>query len=189
MARLTQRLGLTRAEADEHYRKALLAYQVVNQKRNLEEALLHMDAAISALPDNAEYYAARGLMYAEDGIDDKAEADFRAALKRFPYEMLAHYGLGVLAFRQRSWDAALAHFTEAYRVDPARPETLYYLAIVYHRRGENEYARQVMARAVAALDAAAPNPDSLSAADQRALERRRSDAGKWLKTFQKLAPG
>lgn len=185
MGRLTQRLGLTRFEADEFYKKALAAYQ----KRNMEEALLNMSSAIAMLPDNAEYYAARGLMYAEDGIDDKARHDFDAAIQRFPYEMLAHYGRGMIAFNQKKWDEALEHFTTAYRIDPQRPETLYYLAIVYHRKGENDNARKVMAVAVAALDAANPNADALTGADARAFERRRTDANKWLKTFEKLVEG
>lgn len=185
MARLTQRLGLTRFEADEFYKKALAAYQ----KRNMEDALLNMDSAIAAMPDNAEYYAARGLMYVEDGVDDKAEQDFNAALQHFPYEMLAHYGRGMLAFNRKKWDEALEHFTAAYRMDQQRPETLYYLAIVYHRKNENENARKVMTLAITALDAANPNADALTGADQRALERRRSDAAKWLKTFEKLAEG
>lgn len=185
MGRLTQRLGLTRFEADEFYKKALAAYQ----KRNMEEAQQHMSSAIAILPDNAEYYAARGLMYAEDGHDIEAAQDFNAAIQRYPYEMLAHYGLGMIAFNQKKWDAALEHFTAAYRMDPKRPETLYYLAIVYHRKSENDNARKVMALAITALDATAPNADALTGADQRAMERRRTDANKWLKTFEKLVEG
>ncbi|HEX2619918.1 MAG TPA: tetratricopeptide repeat protein, partial [Phototrophicaceae bacterium] len=149
MARITQRLGLTRFEADEFYKKALAAYE----KRNLDEALINMSDAINALPNNSEYYAARGFLYLEDGIDDKASADFTQALKLYAYEMLAHYGLGVVAYREKKWDEALKSFTSAYHVDPKRPETLYYLAMVYHQKGDPVSALQVMRQAYELLDA------------------------------------
>jgi tetratricopeptide (TPR) repeat protein len=168
MARITQRLGLTRYEADEFYKKGLAAYE----KRNLDEALVNLSDAIDALPNHAEYYAARGFVYLEDGIEDKAGADFQQALKLYPYEMLAHYGQGILAYRSKQWEPALNHFLNAYRADQKRPETLYYLALVYHHLGQYENALQVMRQAQAALDA---NGD-----------KRKSDAGKWVRTLEKL---
>lgn len=169
MARLSQRLGLTRYEADEYYRKGLAAYE----KRNLEEAIINITDAINALPTNPEYYAARGLMYVEDDIPDKALADFEQALKRYPYEMLAHYGRGVLAFREKEWDTALEHFTQAYRSDPNRAETLYYLALTYHRKGEQVNAHTVMQKAQALFE--------------QSGDKRKSDAAKWSRTLEKLA--
>jgi tetratricopeptide (TPR) repeat protein len=169
MARINQRLGLTRYEADEYYKKGLAAYE----KRNLDEALINLENAITALPNNAEYYAARGFVYLEDGLEDKAEADFAQALKLYPYEMLAHYGRGVIAFREKKWDAALQHFMNAYYADPKRAETLYYMAIVYHRKGENANALQVMRQAQSLLEAA--------------NDKRKNDATKWIRTLEKLA--
>jgi tetratricopeptide (TPR) repeat protein len=168
MARLNQRLGLTRYEADEYYKKALAAYE----KRNLDEALINMNDAIQALPTNPEYYATRGFFFVEDDVPDKAEADFEKALKIHPYEMLAHYGRGIIAFRNKKWDEALQHFLNAYYADPKRAETLYYLAIVYHRRGENANAVHVMRQAHELLEAAG--------------DKRRSDALKWIRTLEKI---
>lgn len=169
MSRLTQRLGLTRFEADEHYKQALQAYD----KRNMEEALLAMEQAIIMLPDESEYWAARGLFYLEDGINDKAAADFEQALRLHPYEPLAHYGRGVIAYNSRNWDEALAHFTDAYRADPKRPETLYYLGLTHHRRRENRYALNVMQQAQARFE--------------EKEDRRARDAARWIKTFEKMA--
>jgi Flp pilus assembly protein TadD len=168
MASFNQRLGLTRYEADEYYKKGLAAYE----KRNLDEALVNLTDAINALPSNAEYYAARGFIYLEDGIDDKAEVDFAQALKLYPYEMLAHYGRGVIAFREKKWDEALRHFTSAYHANPKRAETLYYLALVYHRTGENANALHVMRQAHALLEAAG--------------DKRKGDAAKWIKALEKI---
>lgn len=168
MARLTQRFGLTRFEADEYYKKALEAYR----KHQLEEALLNLGEAIRLLPRNAEYYAARGFFYLEDGVREKALADFEEALRLHPYEMLAHYGRGIIAYNDRNWDEALAHFKDASYVAPRRPEVVYYLALVYHRKGENEKALSLMEQAAALFE--------------EANDRRRADANRWLRELQRL---
>lgn len=168
MARLVQRLGLTRYEADEYYKQALQAYD----KRQLGEAILKMDEAIKLLPNHAEYYAARGFFYLEDGVRDKAQADFETALKLYPYEMLAHYGRGMIAYQSKNWDEALAHFTDAYRSNPERPETLYYLALCYHRKGANVLALTTMQQAQTRFE--------------KTNDKRKGDAGRWVRTFQKL---
>jgi tetratricopeptide (TPR) repeat protein len=169
MARLTQRLGLTRYEADEHYKKALEAYT----KRQMQEAILEMEHAINLLPNNAEYYAARGFFYLEDGIEDKATADFEQALRHYAYETLAHFGRGVIAYKSRNWDEALAHFTDAYRSDPKRSETLYYLALTHHRKGNNVMALSLMEQANAIFE------------EQN--DKRRTDSGRWVRELRKLA--
>jgi tetratricopeptide (TPR) repeat protein len=168
MARLTQRLGLTRYEADEYYKKALDAYH----KNQLEEALVNVTEAISLLPRNSEYYAARGFFYLEDGVRDKAYDDFEAALRLHPYEMLAHYGRGIMAYNDRNWDEALAHFKDALIANPKRPETLYYLALTHHRRDNQEQALQYMEQALAAFE--------------EVNDRRRADARRWVRELSRI---
>lgn len=167
MARITQRVGFTRYEADEHYKLALDAYK----KNRFDAAITHMDDAIALLPTKAEYYATRGFFYLEDDVADRALADFERALKINRLEMLAHYGRGVIAYKDGSMNEALAHFTDAYKADPSRPETLYYLALVYHRQRHNAAARQWMQQALAAFEAAD--------------DRRKNDAARWLKEIER----
>lgn len=166
---LNQRLGLTRYEADEHYRLALEAY---SKRKNLDAAILHMSDAIAMLPTKSEYYAARGYFYFEDGLYDKAQADFQQALKIYRFEMLAHYGRGMIAYKDKNWAEAVAHFTDAYRADPKRPETLYYLALAHHHNHDNRQALAFMAQAAAAFEGVD--------------DRRKADAGRWVKEFQKI---
>ncbi|NJL56685.1 tetratricopeptide repeat protein [bacterium] len=168
MARINQRLGLTRYEADEYYKQALVAYH----KKKLDEAILAMDNAISLLPNHAEYYAARGFFCLQDGIEDRATADFEQALRLYPYEVLAHYGRGVVAYGRRNWDEALAHFNDAYRANPNRAETLYYLALTHHRKGNNVLALTYMQQAVTAFEAAE--------------DKRQRDAERWVRELQRL---
>lgn len=169
MPALNQRLGLTRYEADEYYKRALEAYR----KANFDEAIDAMNYALELLPTKAEYYAARGFFQYEDGALAEAEADFQRALEYFPYEMLAHYGLGMIAYKNQDWDTALERFTIAWRVEPQRPETLYYLALTYMRRGETASALNVMTQAQAAFEAG--------------NDRRKTLAERWLRELGRLA--
>ena len=84
MPRIDQHLGFTRFAADEYYKQALEAFK----KGDFDAAVDDMKNAIAALPRKAEYYAARGFMYLEDGVTQSALDDFDQALKIFPHEML-----------------------------------------------------------------------------------------------------
>jgi tetratricopeptide (TPR) repeat protein len=167
MARVTQRLGMARFEADEYYRQALDAYR----KNRFDNAINSLNDAILIQGNRAEFFAARGLIYLEDGVKDKAQADFEKALKLNKHEMLAHYGRGIIAYQSNNWDEALAHFSDAYKADPERPETLYYLALVYHRKHQHDVAHRLMEVGLGFL----PEED-----------KRRPDFQRWLREFEKI---
>jgi tetratricopeptide (TPR) repeat protein len=167
MPSFNQRLGITRYEADEYYRRALEAYR----KNDFDSAIDAMNDAIDALPNKVEYYAARGLIRLEDGELEAARADFEEALRRFKYEMLANYGMGVLEYKTGNWDEALGFFLSAHYADQQRPEPLYYLALTYHRKGDLVNATNYMVKANAAFEAA--------------NDRRKADSAKWLREFSK----
>ncbi len=169
MPALSQRLGMTRFEADEYYRHALDAYA----KRDLGLAVDQMNYAIELLPTRSEYFAARGFFQLEDAAYDEAETDFARALEIYPYEMLAHYGRGVIAYRNKDLDAALAHFTAAYRADPNRGETLYYLGLIYLAQGDPAAALDLMVRAQTAFE--------------QAGDKRRVNADRMVRELGKLA--
>lgn len=168
MAKLGQRLGLTRYDADQHYKLALQAYQ----KSKLDDAIIEIDKALELLPNSPEYLAAKGFFYLEDGIKDKAQENFEAALSIYPYEVMAHYGLGVLAYKGKQWEEAINHFNMAYRADPDRPEITYYLALANHRVGKNAIATRYMQQAETRFD--------------KLGDKRKSDANKWIKTLERL---
>jgi tetratricopeptide (TPR) repeat protein len=172
MSAFSQRLGLNRYDADENYKLALEAYR----KHQLDEAIAKMDEAIALVPRRAEYYAARGFFHLEKGgkqDKEKAQADFEQALKNYPLEMLANYGRGIIAFESKNWDEALAYFKDAFKGDPKRGETLYYLAMTLHRKQDNIQAGVYMEQAIAAFD--------------KTGDKRKGDAQKWQKEFQRLA--
>lgn len=168
MSQLTKRLGLSRYDADVEYKLSIQHYL----KRQLTDAILAVERAIELLPTNAEYLAARGFYYLEDGAEKEAKRDFEAALAVFAYEVLAHVGLGMLAYRNSKWDVALEHFIQAYRADPKRAETAYYLALCYHRKLQNKEALDYMTKAVALME--------------KSNDKRKADAQKWVKQFEKM---
>jgi tetratricopeptide (TPR) repeat protein len=169
MPRINQQLGFTRFEADEYYKQALEAYA----KGDFDAAVDAMKNAITALPRKPEYYAARGLMYLEDGVTESALEDFHQALRLFPHEMLAHYGLGIVAYREKNWDDALEHFTAAYYVDAQRAETLYYLALTHYHKRDFPNAANLMKLA----------NDRFEATD----DKRKADSAKWLRELGRMA--
>lgn len=149
MPSLTQRLGVQRYEADQIYKEALAALQ----KRDNKTAIARLNEAIRLLPTNAEYWAARGLVYYNEGTDDLAQADFERALKAYAYELLAHYGLGLVALRDSRPHDAIKHLEAAYRIDPERPETLYALGYAHDQANNPHDALQWMELANSRFDA------------------------------------
>jgi tetratricopeptide (TPR) repeat protein len=174
MARLVARFGISRYEADEHYRIALDFYQ----KRNLDQAVHHLNSAIELFPNRAEYYAARAFFRLEDGLPNEAEPDLEKALSLNPYEVLGNYGKGVIAYNNKEYEKALDYFLKAWAADNQRAETLYYLGMSYHRLKQNQKAIQWMRQAFTIYEKA-PEED-------KEAKRRQKIAERWLVEFEKL---
>ena len=168
MGSLAQRLGLSRYQADERYHAALRAYR----ERKLSAAKAEVKVAIELLPTQAEYHATLGYFHLEDKDDIGAQEAFARALELHAYEMLANYGQGLLAYRDKDWERAAAWFTNALAAHPERAETQYYLAMTNHRLGHNPEALKWMQ----------------SAADlfARAEDRRERHCQAWIKEFVRL---
>lgn len=174
MARLVARFGMTRYDADEHYRIAIDFFQ----KNNLDQAILNMNSAIELLHNRAEYYAARGFFRLEDGDPTRAEPDFDKALEINAYEVLANFGKGVIAYNHKDYDKALESFMKAWAANNERPETLYYIALSHHRKKDNNLAQYWMQQAVVQYQKAAEN--------NREAKKRLRNAEKWVGEFGKL---
>ena len=170
MTKLSHRFGAKRFAADEYYARALQAYQA----QRLPEAQEHIESAIELLPNHAEYLAMQGWIHLEGDETGAAKAAFDLALQANPYEMLANYGKGMLAYREKSWDSAAGCFLNALAASPDRPEIQYYLALVRHRQGENAQALQWM--------------DAAKTIFAKASDDREERCHAWLREFEKLLP-
>lgn len=168
MSGLRQRLGISRFQADEHYKLALLAFG----RRDLKRAQAEIQAAIDLLPRHAEYHAVHGLYLLEDKAPDRAQDAFERALALDAYDMLANYGGGMMAYRAKDWKTAARLFLMALAAKPSRPETQYFLAMAYHRLGQNAEAERWMDAARAGF------------ADRD--DRREKQSAGWIREFRKL---
>lgn len=166
--KLAQHLGISRYEADERYRAGLAAFA----RRDQAQAIRALESAVELLPSHAEYHAALGFVLLDDKQQRAANAAFERALSMNPYEMLANYGLGAIAYRAKKWLEAKNYFTVAHAAQPKRAETRYYLAMVQHRLGQNADALRWMGGAASAFAAAG--------------DRRESHCTAWTREFRKL---
>jgi tetratricopeptide (TPR) repeat protein len=64
-----------------------------SDKEMYDQAIADYSKAIAVKPDDAVAYGDRGLVYAKQGHNDLAEADFRAALKLDPTDQASKDGL------------------------------------------------------------------------------------------------
>ena len=168
MTKLAQRLGIPRFQADEHYRAALAAFI----SRDLAKAIAELQFAVELLPGHAEYHAALGFVLLDDKQHRKASECFERALKLNPYEMLANYSQGTIAYRAKNWQVAVGYFSAARVAQPERPETLYYLAMVNHRLGRNAEALRWIETAAAGFASSG--------------DRREAHCNAWKQEFHKL---
>lgn len=142
-------------------------------RRQYDDALADLTEAIAHEPRSAELYTTRGLVYVEAGKKDYvpyARADFEYALTLDPGQMVAHYGLGMIAYGQEKYDEALEHFNAARDIAPLRPEIYYFRALSYFQMGDAQ-------RALDEMDIAMPMFDP---GDPRHL-----DAARWKTAFKK----
>ena len=165
-----QRFGVSRYEADEAYQRALEPLA----RRDFDRAHDLLNEAVEMLPSGSEYIAARGLVHVEEAEYPQAEADFHEALRLFPHEMLAHFGLGMIAFRRdKNYAGAVQHFLAASYVQPDRPETLFWLALSYYYQGDLVNAANYLARADNRFE--------------QLSDKRRAETQRWIKELSKHA--
>lgn len=137
-------------------------------KKKWKPALADLDEALELEPDNAEYYITRGLILLQQDEDDEAEIDFADGLRLDRTQWLAHYGRGIIAFKQENYQTAIDQFSRAQHVAPERPEVYFYRAVAFHEMGNS-------AEAVRDMEFA-----------QRLIgdeDARHSQTQKWLKVF------
>ena len=168
MTSLAQRLGVTRFDADRHYRTGLAAFIARDQRT----AIAELRAAIELLPNHAEFHAALGLLLLEDKRKAAAVEAFDEALRLNPYEAMANYGKGMIAYRAKDWNTAESLFFNALAAQPKRAEAQYYIAMVKHRLGQNTEALDWMRAAAAGF------------AEQS--DKRESHCTAWMREFEKL---
>ena len=93
------------------------------------------------------------------------------ALEISSYEMLANYGKGIIAYRDKDWEGASHYFLAAWAASPERAETLYYLGLVAYRLKDFSRATDWMMRARASYE-------------KRGEKKFINDTNEWIREFR-----
>lgn len=187
-------MGLLRLSRPRTYAERYLERGLYHlDKKKYEEGIADLSEAIEHDPHNPELYTTRGFIYLEANeaaFLDYAREDFEYALYLNPKEMVAVYCLGMMAYGQGDYEAALTHFARAREIAPLRAEIYYYRALCYYELGNLQRAYDEMDIAKPLFEAG--DPRHLAAEKwfnkfKRELKSR-SRASKKPKTEQPAAP-
>ncbi len=90
----------------------------------------------------ADVHLTLGQIHTNYGDQDKAQAEYKAAIALQPQNTAAHFGLGRLDYEDKDFEAALAHFKQAVKYDPSYAPTHYNLGLAYLKLGEKDKAQE-----------------------------------------------
>ncbi|MCZ7547145.1 MAG: tetratricopeptide repeat protein [Anaerolineae bacterium] len=155
-----------RALAQQHYERALAFYDA----GKIEMAVADLSEAIRHNHRRADLYAARGLVWAELGEYPYAEYDFETARRLSGGAMIAHYGLGMVAYFGARYDEAIYHFSRALERDPERAECYYFRSVCHYENAALDQAEVDMSFARQLLPPEDP---------------RQLDAARWLGVYRR----
>lgn len=135
-----------------------------------EDAAEAYQKALAADPRHIEARNALAVVYAVQGLSDKAELEFKTAIAAAPGHSHLHNNLGYFYLQLGRTDQAIAAFREGQRLDPENVRVLNNLALAEQRAGKPTIApllpATVSAKAVARANEAvattkAPRPEAL----------------------------
>ncbi len=169
---------------------SLAAGRLAAARRRFEEALV-------LAPRYAEAKLNLAIVAGREGAPDRAAALYGEVLREHPRRgdllAVAHFGLGELDLGSGAWPSAIAHLSEASRLDSARAEYPNNLAFALVRAGRADEALAVLRPARARFPAepallkntalawlAMGAPDSALAAADLAVRMRPAYAAGWL---------
>src|SRR3984893_19125400 len=144
------------AEAQKYFEKALaadpkcaiarltLGISLLSQQK-LEQARAALEEAARLLPNDPYAWYNLGLVYKDTGETEKGIEAFQHVAQLSP-EADAHYFLGYLHGQLQQYDEAIAEFQKALAAFPYHASSEFGIARAYQRKGDNDSARQHLAR-------------------------------------------
>lgn len=127
-----------------HFNLAVSLFQL----RQFEEAGREAHAALAIAPWYTRAEELQGAISIERKDTTAARSAFERVLTTDPDSYTAHYNIGVLAARDRAWDAAERHLRASLRVDPNAAEACNALGCVLLQRGDLEQAAGALRQAI-----------------------------------------
>jgi len=84
----------------------------------------------------------RGIGFIKESKINRAEAEFRRAIRQKPEFAEAHYRLGEVLLSQHQIEEAITEFRKAVRLKPEVALNLYLLAVILDKDGKRKEARE-----------------------------------------------
>lgn len=94
-----------------------LAYLLIEQNKDIEEALRLAQKAKKKLPKDPDVMDTLGLAYYKKGFYDNAVAEFLDSLELRPDHPVVHYHLGLAYFKKGDKDQARKELEKALKLD------------------------------------------------------------------------
>jgi tetratricopeptide (TPR) repeat protein len=132
---LDSRLKELEKLADEYPKRSDIPYQIAGvwyQKENYRESARSLERAIYIDPQEGKYHFHLGRVYMNMRELDLAEKEFRRALELMPGDRYTgpHGAMGYLLCQKGRWQEAQKEFEACVRIDPAEPNSYYYLGCI-----------------------------------------------------------
>ena len=133
----------------------------------VERALRGFDQTVSLQPDYAPAYIRRADLLFSAGKLDRAESDYRSALRLDGKNPAALAGLGQIALQRNDPASAIESLEQALRLQPEASRLRVALGLAYRKAGQLDKAREVLAeRGDSAVWTVDPLVDALAALRQ-----------------------
>lgn len=131
--------------------------QLHESRGELDEAGVHLSAAVERHPDLPAALLARGAFLARRKQHRDAEADLGRAVHLAPDSVETHFALGFALWRRGVAADAVEHLRRAASIDPTRADVAHYLGEALHQVGDDVGALTALERATQ-LDTRNPKP-------------------------------
>ncbi|MBT8365110.1 MAG: tetratricopeptide repeat protein [Deltaproteobacteria bacterium] len=115
----------------------LCAYAPITVARNRDwkDGLTLWSKTVKQSPDSGVARGSLGRAYQEQGLLDKALAEYKSAAKIMPNHFKAYYNLGVVYDQQGHFDQAVANYKKSISISPEFANAHYNLANLYQKYG------------------------------------------------------
>jgi tetratricopeptide (TPR) repeat protein len=107
----------------------------VARNRDWKDGLTLWTKSVKQTPDSGVARGSLGRGYLEQGMLEKAIAEFKAAVQLMPDHFKAFYNLGVIYDRKNDVEQALFHYKAAIRINPGFADAHFNLANLYQKNG------------------------------------------------------
>jgi len=123
--------------------------RIVTRSRVWHDDSIFYRSTLAAQPDAVALRINLGAVYWNSGFPDKAEAEWREALRRAPNHWLILNNLGLAAARKKRYDEAIEDFERSIRLRPNYADSHMNLGRTYAETGAGDKAEAQLKAAVA----------------------------------------